>query len=122
MSLEKVLKNTSVPPSPFASLPVPFQNSPPSPVSPLQNPATPLFLSPSTLNPIPSSEAATRKDKSLEKFLKYTPSPFPSETLLLPPPKNHILLKAMIRNESKESDLSKSTSPTHCIYFLLPPP
>ena len=86
MSLEKVLKNTSAPPSPSASLPVPFQNSPPSPASPLQNPATPLFPSPSTLNPIPYSEAATQKDKSLERFLKNTPSPSHSETLPLPPP------------------------------------
>ena len=86
MSLEKVLKNTSAPPSPSASLPVPFQNSPPSPASPLQNPATPLILSPSTLNPIPSNEAAAQKDKSLERFLKNTPSPSHSETLPLPPP------------------------------------
>ena len=82
ISLKTVHKNTPAPPFPSVSL---FW-SPPLPASPLQNPATPPFLSPLTFNPIPSNKDVTQKDKSLERFLKNRPSPSPSETLPLPPP------------------------------------
>ena len=130
ISLKSVHKNTPSPPSPSVSLSLPSQNLPPLPASPLQNPTTP----PTTLNSIPSNEATTQKDMSLENFLKNTPSPSPSETLPPPPPNTPTYQAAtcskkvisssdepvMIRNESKESNVSKSTSPTPCLYF--PPP
>ena len=76
--LECVLKNPPSPPSPYIS--PPSQNSPPLPALPLQKPAT----SPSS-NPISSNEAPTQRDKSLESFLRNTPSP-PSPSIFLPPP------------------------------------
>ena len=76
--LESVIKNTPSPPSPYIS--PPFQNSPPLPALPIQKPAT----SPSS-NPISSNEAPTQRDKSLESFLRNTPSP-PSPSIFLPPP------------------------------------
>ena len=128
ISLKTIHKDTPAPPFPSVSL---FW-SPPLPASPLQNPTTP----PTTLKSIPSNEAATQKHKSLEKFLKNTPSPSLSETLPPPPPNTPTYQVAtcfkkvvsssdepvMIRNESKGSDVSKSTSPTPCLYFPPPPP